>query len=150
MQRNERELVKAEAEQLMRKGEYGILSTCGRDGVPYGVPVSYVFDGRSIAFHDALAGHKVQNLEENAAACFTVVGCTNLLPGKFSTHYESAIAFGSVTRAEGERKVELLRALVEKYSPDFRERGEAYIRHDADKTAVFELRIIQLSGKAHR
>ncbi len=150
MRRHERELGGDEAETLLREGEFGILCTCGKDGAPYGVPVNYVYDGSSIAFHSAPEGHKVRNLQENTCASLTVVGRTELLPSQFSMRYESAVAFGNVSPVHGERKREILRALVEKYSPDFQEKGEAYIRHDADKVAVFELKVVRLSGKAHR
>ncbi len=150
MRRVDRELGREEAESILRRGEFGVLCTCGNDGVPYGVPVNYVYDGDSIAFHGAGVGHKVQNMQENACASFTVVTATELLPEKFSTRYESAIAFGRVSLVGGERKRSLLRALVEKYSPAFREKGDAYIRHDADKTSVFELNVVRLRGKAHR
>ncbi len=150
VRRGERELERGEAERILRQGEYGILCTCGEDGVPYGVPVCFVYDGKSIGFHSATEGHKVQNLLHNPHACFTVVGETEVLPDKFSVRYESAIAFGCVSRARGERKQDILRALIDKYSPDFLQKGEAYIHHDADKTAVYELEILRLSGKARR
>ncbi len=150
MRRGERELSPTEAEALLRRGDYGILSTCGESGEPYGIPLCYVFDGNSIAFHSATEGHKLRLLQQNPRVCFTVVGTHECLPSRFSMRYESAMAFGHVTQAEGEHKKVLLRALVEKYSPDFQDKGEIYIRHDADNTAVFELHISRLSGKAHR
>ncbi len=150
VRREDRELDRGEAERILRQGEYGILSTCGADGVPYGVPLSYVFDGKTIGFHGALKGHKVQNLSQNPCASFCVVGHAETLPDKFSVCYESAIAFGTVSRVQGERKREILKALVEKYSLDFIGKGMAYIQHDADQTAVFELEIVRMSAKARR
>ncbi len=74
MRRRDRELSRAEAEDILRRGEFGVLGTCGAEGMPYAVPLSYVFEGGCIAFHCAAEGHKLQNLRENARACFTVVG----------------------------------------------------------------------------
>ncbi len=150
MRRDEREVDHAHAESILYQGEFGVLCTCGADGVPYGVPINFVYDGKYIAFHSATEGHKIRNIQQNLCASFTVVGKTELLPGKFSTRYESAIAFGYLARVEGERKFAILRALVEKYSPDFREKAQAYIQHDVHKTSVFELEVIRLSGKSHR
>ncbi len=150
VRRGERALERAAAERILQRGEYGILCTCAEDAVPYGVPICYVYDGKSIGFHSAAAGHKVQNLQQNPCASFTVVGPTEIMPAQFSVRYESAIAFGHVSRVEGDRKLEILRALLAKYSPDVLETGETYIRHDAGKTAVFELEIVRLSGKARR
>ncbi len=150
MQRTEREVAHAQAERIMRQGKFGILCTCGEDGVPYGVPIHYVCDGRYIGFHSATDGHKIRNIQHNTCASLTVVGKVELLPDKFSTCYESAIAFGYLSQVEGERKLAILRALVAKYSPAFQEKGEAYIEHDAHKTAVFALEIARLSGKVHQ
>ncbi len=150
MRRSERELSRPEAEDILRRGDYGILCTCSESGEPYGIPLCYVLEGDRLAFHSATEGHKLRLLQQNPRVCFTVVGTHECLPSKFSMRYESAMAFGHVTPAEGERKTALLRALIKKYSPNFREKGEAYINHDADNTAVFELHITHLSGKAHR
>ncbi len=150
MRRADRELSPSEAAYILHEAEYGVLCTCGDDGVPYGVPISFVYDGRTIAFHSATEGHKIQNLQQNAQACFTAVGVTEALPGKFTTRYESAVAFGYLQEVSGERKLDILRALIEKYSSDYREKGEIYISHAADKTAVLELEVVRLSGKAHR
>ena len=150
MRRHDRELSESESKELLARGEYGILCTCGQDGMPYGVPVNYVYDGVCIGFHSALEGHKVQNLCENSRVCFTVVGATRVLPGKFSTLYESAVAFGKVVTVEGERKLSILRSLVEKYSSDFCAAGEMYIAAACEQVSVYEMQIGRLSGKAHR
>ncbi len=150
MRFGQRELGRVASEDILRRGEYGILCTCGADGQPYGVPLSYVLLGDCIGFHCAPLGHKCDNLAQNARASFTVVGATCPLPGQFSTRYESAIAFGAVCPVEGEAKRAILRALVEKYSPGFREKGELYLERDFDKVATYALHIEQLRGKARR
>ena len=40
MRRKDREISEEEACQLLATGEYGVLSTVGSDGEPYGVPLS--------------------------------------------------------------------------------------------------------------
>ncbi len=150
MRRKDRELGREEAESILSRGEYGILCTCGSAGIPYGVPVNYVYEDGCICFHSAAEGHKVQHLQENPYASFTVVGATRVLPQKFSTQYESAIAFGRVTPAEGERKRAILRALAAKYSPEHSRKAADYIARDGARTAVYSLRIEHLCGKAHR
>ncbi len=150
MRRSDRELCRDEAERMLREASYGVLCTSGHDGVPYGVPISFVYDGQCIGFHSATEGHKIQNLRENPQACFTVVGATETLPSAFSTRYESAIAFGHLRPATGERKRDILHAFLDKYSPNAREKGERYIQHAADDTLVFELEVLRLSAKARR
>ena len=43
MRRAERALSEEESLGILRCGQYGILSTIGPDGYPYGVPVSYAY-----------------------------------------------------------------------------------------------------------
>lgn len=42
MRRKDKELFGADIEVILEKGEYGVLSTVGPDGTPYGIPLSYV------------------------------------------------------------------------------------------------------------
>ena len=45
MRRSERELSFEQAVEIMNSGSWGVLSTVGADGYPYGVPVNYAYDG---------------------------------------------------------------------------------------------------------
>ncbi len=62
MRRAERAVSVSEARQLLEQGEYGILSTCGPDGQPYGLPLNYCVLNNAIYFHCALDGRKLVNL----------------------------------------------------------------------------------------
>lgn len=93
MRRKDRMLTEEEAMDVVRKGEYGVLSTVGEDGKPYAVPLSYVLDEekKAIYFHGTAAGgQKMDNILANPAVCFTVVMNTEVLPSQFSTKYYSA------------------------------------------------------------
>lgn len=138
-----------EARRILSQGEYGILSTVDADGCPYGVPVSYACADNIIYFHCAKGvGHKVENMEHSQKVCFTVVGPTEVLPAKFTTKYESAIAFGTVRKAEDVFRG--LRLLQEKYSPGFPEEGRAYAEKDMDTVAVYEIQIEHVTAKGNR
>ena len=150
MRRKDRELETSEALELLTKGEYGILSTIGEDGYPYGVPVSYVYFNNIIAFHCATKGHKLENLEHDSKVSFTVVGDTRPLPEKFSTNYESVIAFGKAEEALEDEKKEILLEIIKKYSPDFLDEGKDYIRKSADHSKVFKIGIEYITGKKRR
>lgn len=149
MRRKDRMLPEQEALKLLGQGEYGILSTVGPDGFPYGVPLSYAFDGEKITFHCAAGvGHKLENLRFCEKACFTVVGETQVLPDKFATRYESVIVFGTVRPAANKLAgIEKIRA---KYSPDYKEQGLKYAQAAAAKLDVYELQIEQITAKARR
>lgn len=150
LRRTDRGLSPAETRQLLERGEYGILSTVDNQGQPYGIPLSYAYRNDCIYFHCALSGHKLDNLAANQRICFSVVGRTELLPAKFATRYESALAFGQATEIVGEERLNALRWLVEKYSPDFQAEGEEYIAQQQHATRVIKITIDQLSGKARR
>lgn len=53
MRRKDRETTEERAYEILKNGEYGILSTIGEDGYPYGVPVNFAVEGNKIYFHCA-------------------------------------------------------------------------------------------------
>ncbi len=151
MRKKERELSRAEAMDLLERGEYGVLSLVDGEGCPYGVPMSYALEGDCIYLHGVRgAGHRWAAVQGGARASFTVVGETEVLPGKFSTRYESVIAFGTIAQAEDGQAG--LMALVRKYSPDFAAQGEDYARRSlaSGAVAVYVLRLERVTGKARR
>jgi uncharacterized protein len=149
MRRSDRLMTDEEAMELLERGEYGILCTADSEGQPFGTPLSYVFTGKKIYFHAATAGAKLENIKVNPKVCFTVVGATEVLPGDFSTNYESVMAFGTATLAEGEEKAMALAEIVKKYSPDFIQEGDAYIHANIDNCIVARIAVDEFSGK-HR
>ena len=150
MRRSDRRLDEKAAEMILKNGAYGVLSTIGEDGCPYGVPLTYAYEDRRIYFHCAHEGHKVENLRFNDSASFCVIGETQVLPDKFSIRYESAIAGGHVREVTGEEKIAALTMLIAKFSKGYEEKGAAYIQNDQHKTAVYCLEIEEMTGKARR
>jgi nitroimidazol reductase NimA-like FMN-containing flavoprotein (pyridoxamine 5'-phosphate oxidase superfamily) len=149
MRRIERQMNEMEAMELLKKGEYGILSTCGEDNQPYGIPLSYVVIDKNIYFHCARVGTKLDNISMNDKVSFTVVGKTKVLQDKFSTEYESVIVFGQAITLEEEEKYEPLMEFIRKYSPEFVSEGQAYIDKAKEKTTLIKIEIYSFSGK-HR
>jgi len=134
---------------LLKKGEYGILSTIDVENQPFGTPLSYIFMEGSIYFHCATVGTKIDNIKNNSKVCFTVVGKTEILPAEFSTNYESVMAFGSATIINGEEKIDALRAILKKYSRNYYEEGMKYIEQANDKVKVVKIKLEDFTGK-HR
>ena len=149
VRRSDREITPQESIDILDTAEYGILSTVGNDGQPYGVPLSYVHKG-SIYFHCAISGHKLENIEHNAKVSFCVVGKTKVLPDKFGIEYESAVVFGRVSEVNGAERHHALLWLLEKYCSDFIEEGKRYIEQKDKITKVFKIEIARISGKARR
>lgn len=133
--------------QLLRDGEYGILSTVGPDLYPYGVPMNYVYLDNAIYFHGASEGHKHENIKSNDKVSFCIIGRTNVIAEKFTTNYESIIVFGDITSATGEEKLKALFAMVEKYSPTYSEKGKDILVKMSDKIKVLKLNVKHISGK---
>ena len=81
MRRGDRRLSNLETESILSAGEYGVLSTVGEDGYPYGVPVNYIYRNGRIYFHcAALQGKKLKNIQFSDKVCFTVVTQAEVLP----------------------------------------------------------------------
>lgn len=147
MRRGRQELPREEAEALLARGAYGVLSTCGENGYPYGIPVNYVFADGRICFHCAAEGAKLRNLAYCDKVCFTVVDRYHAVPEAFSAAYASVVAFGSARLLSGAEKRAALNALIEKYAPHYREAGERYIDAQIERTRVAEIRVEALTGK---
>ncbi len=150
IRRKDREIGTHEAIELLSNCEYGVLSTVGKDGRPYGVPLNYAYKNNCIYFHCALDGHKIENIKENSRVSFCVVGNTNVLPDKFSIQYESTIAFGVASEVQGAERYRALLWLLEKYSPEFIEEGKKYIDQHEKATKVIKIEIGHITGKARR
>lgn len=153
IRRKDRALSTEEARNLVEQGQYGILSTVGPEGLPYGTPLSYVVLDNTIFFHTALEGRKINNITFRSKACFTVVGAVeSVYHNGFSTWYESAMAFGTIQRVDvPEEKHRILLALAEKYLPEHvAEHAEQDIARSFAVTAVYGLSIEHLTGKAKR
>lgn len=150
MRRKDRELKLSEASEILTKVEYGILSTIGEDGYPYGIPVNYVYYNDIIGFHCATEGHKLENLKYENRVSFTVVGDTCPLPEKFSTNYESVIVFGRAEEASEYEKKEILLEMIKKYSPDFLDKGRDYVSKSSKHSRVFKINIEHITGKGRK
>jgi len=121
LRRAEKEIgERAEVEAVLRECEVGRLGTCV-GGVPYVVPLSFVYDGGRIFFHGSAEGRKMREIAENPRVCFEV-DIAEMMPAddpcKFNYRYRSVIASGRARVVkEQSRKAEALRLLVEKYAP---------------------------------
>lgn len=150
VRRQDRLLREENAYRLLKEGEYGVLSMVTPEGMPYGVPVNYVWDGKdAIYIHCAPEGRKLRCLLETAEASFCIVGRTHVIPNKFTTNYESIVL---TCRTEiglpEEERMDALRGIIDKYAPSFREIGEKYAEKSFHRTQIIKLTIISFSGKS--
>lgn len=156
VRRQDRLLPEERALEILRDGEFGVLSMaaecgCGAEGATagYGIPINYVFDGRHVWFHCAPEGEKLRHLERNPQASFCVVGRTAPQAAQFTTGYESVIVSGRAELiADDTLRMKALELLLRKYSPDHIETGMKYAEKSFGRTAVIRLTAERISGKS--
>lgn len=150
VRRKDRQLQNEEIVNILKQNTYGIMSTISENGYPYGVPISYTYIDDSIYFHCAVEGHKLINIQRNDKVSFCVVGKTQTLPAEFSTKYQSVVVFGKAVEVFDEEKNEALLAMLNKYSPEYIEKGKEYIKKAGSATKVIKINIEHISGKAKK
>jgi nitroimidazol reductase NimA-like FMN-containing flavoprotein (pyridoxamine 5'-phosphate oxidase superfamily) len=133
--------------EILKNGEYGVLSTCGVDGQPYGVPLNYAYKDGKIYIHCAPHGRKLDNIAANEMVCFTVIGRAQVLAQQLTSAYESVIAQGTASIVGDEEKKHALRLIVERLSPQYLEEGLACVEKNGGRTTVIRIDILGLCGK---
>lgn len=147
VRRKDREVSKELAYEILRDAEYGVLSTMGDDGYPYGIPLNHVLIDNGIYFHCAKDGYKVDNMSTSNKVSYTAVRSTKLLPSEFATDYESVVVFGIVTEVFDQDKHKALIGLIDKYSKGFEKEGLEYINRAGKNTRVYRIEIEYITGK---
>ncbi len=148
----DRRMSQDDARRVLREGEYGVLSTADAAGVPYGVPVNYVYDEDegTLYFHCARAGRKLDNLRANPRVSMAVVGSAGVVPERFITHYDSVLVegFAAVVEDEATRRRALL-LICERFSPGVARRDEVIQRY-WNAVNIIRVDIDTISGKRNR
>ncbi|HBQ87673.1 MAG TPA: MFS transporter [Syntrophomonas sp.] len=150
MKRSEKMLTKDEILEIMNTAEYGILSTVGENGFPYGVPVNFIYRDDKIYFHSALTGHKTDNMTFSNKVSFCVVKDVELIPEGFSTKFKSVISFGEVKEVEEEEKQEVFILLIEKFAQNYMEAGLKYIQKAEAKAKIYMIEVQYMTGKGKK
>jgi nitroimidazol reductase NimA-like FMN-containing flavoprotein (pyridoxamine 5'-phosphate oxidase superfamily) len=149
VRRQDRLLDKEASQNLLKHGEYGVLSMQAEDGGSYGVPLNFAWDGdHSIYIHCAPQGRKLQCLARCNRISFCVVGKTCVVPDRFTTAYVSIIMEGSAhTGLSEEERKKALELLLDKYSPSEKVKGLESIEKSFHRTEIVRLDIASWSGK---
>jgi len=153
MRRQDRQLTRPEAEEILVQGLYGVLSLNAGDDYAYGVPFSYVYQDNRIYLHCALEGKKLNLMRRNNKVSFCVVSGAEPLPQKYSMRYRSAMAFGKAMEVNDQQEqLAALIALVEKYytDKDHIEKGKVKAAESLHKTLVIRINIDHITGKVRK
>ena len=150
MRRSDREMSAEFALRVLSEAEFATLSSVSADGQPYGVPLSQVVLDGAVYFHCAAEGHKLENLAAEPRVSVSAVSRTKLVPEKYTTEYDSAIAFGRCEIVtEADEKTRALLAICEKYAPQDMEKAAGMIARSLGETCVCRVTIERITGKSN-
>ena len=135
--------------ELLTNQTRGILSVCGYDGYPYGMPMNHYYSGEDgcIYFHCGRQGHRLDSLKRSDKVSFCVCEQGSREEGDWAYHVRSVIVFGRVEIIDDlEAVCRITEALCHKFTQD-----EAYIQkeiaHFGKATLLLKLTPEQICGK---
>ncbi len=114
--------------QVLEDAQYGTLALCS-DNKPYSLPINFVEIDDEIYFHGGKKGRKIDILEKNKNASFSVVESYSMIQSYFSskensacpaTHFFKSVVIDGVIEfvEDYEQKVNVLTKLMEKLQPE--------------------------------
>lgn len=136
--------------EVLKEAEYGVLSTCSKDGNPYGVAINYVYveEENCLYFHTKKVGTKMENIKQNPNVSLFVVENQEVIPERYITHYESVIVKGKASIILDEEEIrEKLLLLCNRLAPNAIERREAVIDEYINTVCIGKISIESISGK---
>ena len=152
MRRNDRAQDRDFALSLIDRCTHGVLAVSTGESVPYCLPLSLVRVGDDLYFHCAREGRKIDLLRRFPQVCVTFVGDDRpafVPPAMYTTYFQSVIVTGTASEVTGtQEKTAALRALCQKITPDHMEGFETAIEKSLAVTAVWKVRMEEITGKA--
>ena len=145
MRKASREMPADWALDIMRKAPYITVSFIRPDGTAYGVPLSLAStNDKTWYFHCAPEGDKLDAIAAHPEVCLSAVTkCTPTVgpnDGSFTLQYRSAIAFGrAVLVTDVEEKVAALRAISERFLPQYMDAFDEAVHRSLHRTAVVRI-----------
>lgn len=139
---------------LIDRCSHGVVAINTQDGAPYCLPLSLVRVGRSLYFHSALVGQKLDLLRADPRVSVTFVGGDApafVPPDEYTTYFQSVIVTGTAHEVtDREEKIRALHALCQRMVPEAMTSEEPFceaIRRSLDITAVWRIDLTDISGK---
>ena len=154
MRRNDRAQDRAFSLSLIDRCTHGVMAVSTGEPAPYCLPLSFVRIDEDLYFHCAREGRKLELLRRFPQVCVTFVGGDQpafVPPAMYTTYFQSVLVTGTASEVtDPGEKVQALRALCQKVTPDHMEGFEAAVEQSLNVTAVWKVRMEELSGKAKR
>ncbi|MBN1804696.1 MAG: pyridoxamine 5'-phosphate oxidase family protein [Sedimentisphaerales bacterium] len=148
MRKEEREIKDiGSIEEIIRKAQVCRLALSDNDR-PYIVPLCFGYKDKTLYFHCAREGKKLDILKQNNNVCFEIDTDLELVKGKkackCSMKYRSVIGFGRAKFIEEtELKRKALNIIMQNYSEGFFEYPDEVV----NKTVIIKVEIESMTGK---
>jgi uncharacterized protein len=152
MHKVEGEIADLEAiETILQQGKYATLALC-RQQEPYIVTLNYGYDGetRTLFFHSAPEGLKLEFLRANPTACGTVIVDEGYVHGKCTHAYRSVVFWGRVEfLQDSDEKRRGLERMIDHLEEDAATVRGRLLSNPArlEGVEVLKLRITEITGK---
>ena len=149
MRRKRQQLTEAECAQILNRNTSGVLAVLGDEGYPYAVPMSYVYDGKTLYFHCAKSGHKLDAIKSCDKVSFCVVDQDDVVPQEYTTYFRSVILFGRASVLNNEEEIlSAIEKLAIKYYPtDSKENRDIAIKKEYAAMCIIKIAIDHMTGK---
>jgi hypothetical protein len=148
MRRKDREITDiALTEDIIRNSMVCRLGM-SRDDQPYVVPLCFAYSDKTLYFHSAGEGLKLEILQQNPNVCVEFDIDQEVIQGdkpcKWSMQYRSVIGFGKASFVEDlEEKRKGLDAIMKHYSG----RSFEYVEQAIESTCIIKVEIESMTGK---
>ena len=115
---------------------------------PYIVPLSFGYKDKTLYFHSAAKGKKIDIIRKNPRVCFEIDINSKIIKAedacKWSMRYQSVIGYGkAVFLQNNDEKQKALKIIMNQYS----DRQYHFIDKEIQKLAVIKLEIEDMTGK---
>ena len=147
--RKKQSLTSEQTSKILKSEKRGVLSVCGDNGYPYGLPMNFWYNEENgyIYFHSGKNGHKNDAVTSDNRVSFCVYDEGFRKDGEWALNISSVIVFGRIYVVEdSEKSVEIYRKLSLKFTSDI-----SYITSEIEKfanaTLCYELRPEHITGK---
>jgi len=150
MRRKEKEIGdENEIESIIRKATVCRLAMSDNDQ-PYVVPLNFGYADRTLYFHSAPKGKKIEILERNDRVCFEFDVDVEIEPGEkacdWGARYKSVIGFGRAVFVESpDEKKHALDLVMAQYSKEVG--AFQYPEAKLNATAIIRVDIEEMTGK---
>ncbi len=142
-------LTSEQINKILNTEKRGVLSVCGDNGYPYGLPINFWYNEENgcVYFHSGKKGHKNDAVASDNKVSFCVYDEGYRNDGEWSLNISSVIIFGRMHIVEDkEQSAEIFRRLSLKFTSDI-EYIDSEIEKFAKYTLCYELQPEHITGK---